>query len=163
MDNLAEKILQEPQRRLAGSLKGISFLCDHCGERTATAAVGRREVVCDECLEADPVLTQKHEEALRFAEERRGAEGPLGAIAREQTEINTANGWAALAPADWTDQNLVLSKLAMIGEEVGEAVSGARIKDFENFGEECADIILRTVTLAVQLGVDIDRAVAEKM
>jgi len=162
MDNAAETILPEPQLRLAGSLKGICFACDFCGERTATRVVGRRNVCCDECMRADPALAQKFEEALRFAKERR-AEGPLSAIAQEQTEINAANGWAALTPADWTDQNLVLSKLAMVASEVGEAVEAVRINDFENFAEEAADIILRVVTLAVQLGVAIDHAVAAKM
>lgn len=58
----------------------------------------------------------------------------------------------------------VLEALALIASEVGEAVNECRHeKPSENFGEELADIILRTVDLAVWQEIDINAALLAKM
>ena len=58
----------------------------------------------------------------------------------------------------------VLEKLALICSEVGEAVNECRgEKPTEHFGEELADIILRTVDLAKEQGFDIEFELHRKM
>jgi NTP pyrophosphatase (non-canonical NTP hydrolase) len=58
----------------------------------------------------------------------------------------------------------VLEALALIGSEVGEAVNECRgEKPTENFGEELADIILRTLDLAEWQGIDIQKTILDKM
>lgn len=59
----------------------------------------------------------------------------------------------------------VLSKLALIGEEVGEAVSSVRKKpiNMENLVEELADIVIRSLDLAGALELDLGAAIIAKM
>jgi NTP pyrophosphatase (non-canonical NTP hydrolase) len=70
---------------------------------------------------------------------------------------------------DWVERmgwhnKTVLEALALIASEVGEAVNECRHeKPSENFGEELADIILRTIDLAETCGVDIQAEVLHKM
>jgi NTP pyrophosphatase (non-canonical NTP hydrolase) len=70
---------------------------------------------------------------------------------------------------DWVERmgwhnGTVLEKLALIASEVGEAVNECRgDKPADNFGTELADIILRTVDLAVEQGVDIEAVIQSKM
>lgn len=88
----------------------------------------------------------------------------LNEIGKEQRGVNVANGFDVISPADFTDDKYkVPAELAMIGSEVGEAVEGFRYQDQENFSEELADIILRTLQLASGLEIDIDKAVADKL
>lgn len=57
-----------------------------------------------------------------------------------------------------------LEALALIASEVGEAVNECRGEvPTDKLPAELADIILRTVDLAEDLGIDIDAAVQEKM
>jgi hypothetical protein len=63
MENATQTILPEPQALLASSLKGISFMCDICGVRTATRVFHRRGVCCDECLGAASAIRQGLDEA----------------------------------------------------------------------------------------------------
>ena len=70
---------------------------------------------------------------------------------------------------DWVERmgwhnKTVLEALALICSEVGEAVNECRHDTpSENFGEELADIILRTVDLAHWQGVDLDKVITAKM
>ena len=58
----------------------------------------------------------------------------------------------------------VLEALALIASEVGEAVNECRdITPTENFGEELADIILRTLDLAEWQGIDLESCIYKKM
>ena len=58
----------------------------------------------------------------------------------------------------------VLEALALIGSEVGEAVNECRGDEpTEKLGEELADIILRTLDLAQWQGIDIEKAITDKM
>jgi|TARA_R110000782_G_C14819221_1_gene413847 NTP pyrophosphatase (non-canonical NTP hydrolase) len=80
----------------------------------------------------------------------------------------TING-TAKAQCEWVERmgwhnKTVLEALALIGSEVGEAVNECRMgKPSEKFGEELADIILRTLDLSVTTGVNIEQAIIDKM
>jgi NTP pyrophosphatase (non-canonical NTP hydrolase) len=70
---------------------------------------------------------------------------------------------------DWVERmgwhnKTVLEALALICSEVGEAVNECRGPEpTAEFGTELADIILRTLDLARWQGINIEKAVAEKM
>jgi NTP pyrophosphatase (non-canonical NTP hydrolase) len=70
---------------------------------------------------------------------------------------------------DWVERmgwhnKTVLEALALIASEVGEAVNECRgDAPTENFGEELADIILRTADLARWQGIDLGAAIERKM
>jgi len=72
--------------------------------------------------------------------------------------------WDGLIGADGEpDVNTTLMKLALITEEVGEAVSAARVKDVANFEEELADICIRVFDLAEAHHVNLERCILNKM
>jgi NTP pyrophosphatase (non-canonical NTP hydrolase) len=54
-------------------------------------------------------------------------------------------------------------KLALIHSEVSEALEAYRKYDDENFSEELADVIIRTLDLASYMGVDMEKEVMSKM
>lgn len=70
---------------------------------------------------------------------------------------------------DWVERmgwhnKTVLEALALIASEVGEAVNECRgDKPTEAFGEELADILLRTFDLAQWQGIDLEAAILRKM
>lgn len=74
-------------------------------------------------------------------------EGPVG-----------PNTVARISMAD-----LVLSKLALVHEEVSEAVSAVRHGDWDNFVEELADAQIRIMDMAGTMGIDLDAAIKAKM
>ena len=68
----------------------------------------------------------------------------------------------------WENQNsfditVRLAKLALITEEVGEAVSAVRIADINNLGEELADIIIRVFDFSSMLNINIEQEIVNKM
>lgn len=82
-------------------------------------------------------------------------QGHINTIARRQFDWVERMGW---------HNKTVLEALALISSEVGEAVNECRgEKPTENFGEELADIILRTVDLAEMCGINIGDAILKKM
>jgi NTP pyrophosphatase (non-canonical NTP hydrolase) len=70
---------------------------------------------------------------------------------------------------DWVERmgwhnKTVLEALALIASEVGEAVNECRGEaPTEAFGEELADILLRTFDLARWQGIDLEAAILRKM
>lgn len=75
----------------------------------------------------------------------------------------------AEAQYDWVERmgwhnKTVLEALALIASEVGEAVNECR-GDYPTpeFGTELADIILRVSDLAQWQGIDLAKAIADKM
>lgn len=58
---------------------------------------------------------------------------------------------------------VILSKLALVTSEVGEAVEAVRKNDMSNMAEELADICIRVFDLAGALGLDLEQALQEKM
>lgn len=57
----------------------------------------------------------------------------------------------------------LLSCLALITSEIGEAVEAARHNDRSNFAEELADIVIRVMDLAKPCGVNLEQAIVDKM
>ena len=70
----------------------------------------------------------------------------------------------SVAPIDLR-VGIVLSKLALIVEEVGEVVSAVRHmgQDQDNTGEELADICIRVFDLAVALDINLEQEIVNKM
>ena len=81
----------------------------------------------------------------------------------EIIEINTANGWNVLTPEQWEDTYKIPGVLALIHSEVSEALEGFRAGDKANFEEELADVVIRVLDCATGLGLDLDKAVADKL
>lgn len=64
----------------------------------------------------------------------------------------------------FNDLEQVITKLALIGTEVAEALDELRNPDYlnEDFESEIADIIIRTLDLSGYLAIDIGMAVVDK-
>ena len=82
----------------------------------------------------------------------------LNSLAFNIREVNKANGWGISEPAK--HQKMV--QLMLIVTEVAEAAEAYRKDDDDNFVEELADVIIRTLDMAAYWGYDIDKAVKDK-
>lgn len=79
----------------------------------------------------------------------------INTTAKKQYEWVERMGW---------HNKTVLEALALIASEVGEAVNECRHeKPSDKFGEELADIILRTLDLAEWQGIDLEVEINKKM
>lgn len=87
----------------------------------------------------------------------------LNDLAKEVNKINSANGWAVPVPGDWSQPYKVPTMLALIHTEVSEATEGFRENDKENFIEEMADVVIRVLDLTGGLGMDLDKAILQKL
>ena len=87
----------------------------------------------------------------------------LNELAEQVREINHNNGWNITVPGDWSKPYKVPAILALIHSEVSEALEAFRRDDRSNFGEELADILIRVLDCAPGLGVDLDKAVQDKL
>lgn len=59
--------------------------------------------------------------------------------------------------------NALGNRLMLISGEVAEAHEALRKKDYENFKEELADIVIRVADLAGGLGIDLEEEIKKKM
>ena len=87
-----------------------------------------------------------------------------GGIFNPDTGINSIGKeqWRWVEEMGWHNKT-VLESLALIGSEVGEAVNECRGECPTNaFGEELADIIMRTADLAVDHGIDLASEIEKK-
>lgn len=90
-------------------------------------------------------------------------------IGERIVQINEGNGWDTLKPSDWPvkgeipDPNKIPAKLALIHSEVSEALEAYRKGDKENFAEECADVFIRLLDMTHGLGLDLPRAITDKL
>lgn len=87
----------------------------------------------------------------------------LSNLADEIREINKNNGWNITKPDDWFDTYKVPAILALITSEASEALEGFREGDIENFIEECADIVIRTLDCVGAFTDDFDAVVRAKL
>lgn len=87
----------------------------------------------------------------------------LNELAEEARMINKANGWNVAIPSDWKLTYKVPAILALIHSEVSEALEAFRKGDRKNFSEELADVLIRVLDCAAGLGIDLDKAVREKL
>jgi NTP pyrophosphatase (non-canonical NTP hydrolase) len=87
----------------------------------------------------------------------------LNDLAAEINLINTGNGWSVLRPSEWGQPYKVPAVIALIQSEASEALEAFRNDDEANFAEELADVIIRTLDCAGGLGIDVDKAVREKL
>lgn len=105
----------------------------------------------------------------------------LNQLGVEILAINRANGWDVPTPEDWMHPDMgkyigayntalsnyrykIPTSLMLIVTEVAEATEEFR-KDHRigQFGEELADVLIRTIELGVGLGIDLDLEVEAKM
>ncbi len=87
----------------------------------------------------------------------------LNQIAQHAQEINEKNGWHIRPWEAEEDARSIATCIALIHSEASEALEAYRNNDKEQFAEELADIIIRTVSLADFLKIDIDKEVATKL
>lgn len=87
----------------------------------------------------------------------------LNDLGREIVIINRDNGWNVAVPDDWDATYKVPAVIALIHSEASEALEAFRNRDKENFTEELADTLIRILDLSYGLGLDMDKAVREKL
>jgi len=76
-------------------------------------------------------------------------------------KIAESKGWTI--PTNFDEVDAIARKLCLIHSEVSEALEGLRKNDPDNFAEELADIIIRTLHLTHGLSIDIDQEVRNKI
>jgi NTP pyrophosphatase (non-canonical NTP hydrolase) len=74
------------------------------------------------------------------------------------------NHYEWLKEMNWTGKTTPLEQLALIASEIGEAVNECRGEvPTENLKYELADIVLRSLGMAEQCGIDLEPVIIEKM
>ena len=68
-----------------------------------------------------------------------------------------------LGVCDGLTNAFMTQKLMLIVTELGEAVEALRKNDKDNFEEELADTCIRIFDLCGSLGIDLEKAITEKM
>ena len=88
--------------------------------------------------------------------------------------INLLNHWEGFyhdswpEPSDSSEQlrskiHFLCTHMALTHSEVSEAVEAVRNLDKDNFNEEMADIVIRVVSIAFGLGIDLEALVLKKL
>ena len=91
-------------------------------------------------------------------------------IGRKAHAINGANGWEVFSPTDWPTTiddrdkiHFVCTHMSLVHAEVSEATEAVRHLDKPHFTEELADVVIRAVSIAHGLGLDLDNAIYDKL
>jgi len=90
----------------------------------------------------------------------------LAEICRLAHENASAKGFHETTPRfgqEGQDVRHILSWLMLIVTELAEAAEAARVGDIANFGEECADVLIRLADVCAALGIDLEAEVIKKM
>jgi NTP pyrophosphatase (non-canonical NTP hydrolase) len=74
-----------------------------------------------------------------------------------------SKGWKITTMDDWENPSEILSVLMLINTELAEAAEAVRHDDIENFKEELADVMIRTIGLAHGMGIRLGDAIEVKM
>ena len=91
------------------------------------------------------------------------AELTLSELGLRIAKINDANGWTPITLEDWNDDYKITAMLGLIMTECSEAIEAHRDNDFENFGEEMADILIRAIDLAERLRIKTYEEIVSKL
>ncbi len=91
-------------------------------------------------------------------------------IGKEADSINAANGWETFEtldfPCDGSDHLNVpklCTHMALVHSEVSEATEAIRNRDYTNFCEEMADVVIRVASICYGLGIDLDSEIVAKL
>lgn len=90
-------------------------------------------------------------------------------IGKEADAINAANGWETFETLDFIGNvnNPSVQKLcthmALVHSEVSEATEAIRNRDYLNFCEEMADVVIRVASICHGLGIDLSSEIASKL
>jgi len=87
----------------------------------------------------------------------------LDQLATEIRNINHGNGWNVLRSEEWGDVYKIPGVIALIHSEASEALEAFRKDDRENFLEELADVLIRTLDCAGGLTVEFSAIVERKL
>jgi NTP pyrophosphatase (non-canonical NTP hydrolase) len=80
----------------------------------------------------------------------------INQLIKEAHKTATSKGW-------WDEPKETGTLLALIHSEVSEALEADRKGDQENFAEELADVCIRIFDLCGAKGIDLEKAILEKM
>ena len=152
------KLVKMPKITITGSLaKALSdFALDSLKGCDFAAPNERDETVFAHYFAQSSIDILRDRETKSFIErEFRATKGQIHAIAKRHHKWVDEMGW---------HNKTVLENLALVASEVGEAVNECRgAEPTAKFGEELADIVLRTMDLAVIQGVDLQDEILKKM
>lgn len=90
----------------------------------------------------------------------------LEMLGKEINKVNRTNGWDVPEKADWnggSNKHLIPSHIALNHSELSEALEAYRKGDWENFKEELADLVIRTLNVTDGLGINIGAEVLAKL
>ena len=91
--------------------------------------------------------------------------GAINSLAREIHGVNEAVGWDVVDSATWDEPDKASRCLVLIHSEVTEVVQELRAQEPDPVlvAEELADIVIRTLSMAHGLGLDIEHAIRNKV
>lgn len=83
-------------------------------------------------------------------------------LEKKTREVNDLNGWKIPKDA-WKHDYIIPTKISLIHSEVSESLEAFRHRDFENFSEELADIIIRIFDLSSTLEINLQEEIEKKL
>lgn len=88
----------------------------------------------------------------------------IAQISAEITEWRKGRGfYTPESLATEAERDMMLGKLMLVVSECAEAGEAVRHEDMANFSEEIADAVIRLFDIANSVGLDLERAIEQKM
>lgn len=87
----------------------------------------------------------------------------IASLTQTANNINRANGWDVLTPADWEERYRIPTSLMLLTSEVAEALEAFREDDRASFEEELADVAIRLMDMCGGLGIDLEARILAKL